>query len=774
MKNLNKKIVSFAILSAMITVNVFAADRTDSGSMSNSGAWMSNLSWTWLLYSSWNTLTGITSPNVDELSKYLWTGSLDGIILDYEKDLKNSKNTKKLDTLYKEKNNFKSRKISSEMKDDILNQSFLKTKRNKIKDTISKDFADTNAVMNTLVSSMKKQKKELYRLLVRSTLSLDDLKNTMSFFDTAEINYVNDSWDKKVYEVLLPYSGKIAKIIWKWIESGELPENLFPNIEVIQPFAVKVNSDTTYLSGELLNNIWGITKIWAQDYQKWLSNKQKVKIWIIDTWIDYNNLDLASNIYKNPSEIAGNALDDDKNGYIDDVNGYNFVANNGNSLDDHGHGTHVSWIAWAKVNGKWVFWVNSNAYLIPLKVLDKSWAWSSYSIVDAINYAANNGIKVINLSLGWNGNPLNDVMCNAITQAKAKWVITIVAAGNENADVNAKVPAWCSDAITVWAVDSNLKKASFSNYGNEVDVSAPGVGIYSTVLNNSYASWNGTSMATPFVAWLVSSILANNPNVTYTDVKQILVNNSDSPVSTVNIWKFINMTKVMTYLSVSVDSNSGTIIPPTTGSGSTGTWVTSTGTLTPPPTTWTWTTGTWGTSTGNILPLLTLTSTKVSINKYTLSVQASDTDGKIVSSILYKDNVQVSTGTSYTLDIIKDTTISVTVIDDKGWKTTKSIVLKYENPPVIIPPVVNISPVITFTTWIYNARNNYVLISGNDKDGKITKEDIYINWKLTYSYTFNSASTKLYLYYTKWYKFTLKVAMKDNKWWISEKSLDIK
>lgn len=84
-----------------------------------------------------------------------------------------------------------------------------------------------------------------------------------------------------------------------------------------------------------------------------------------------------------------------------------------------------------------------------LKVLDASGAGSSYDIAEAVNYAANNGIPVINLSLGGNGTPSNDMMCNAITAARAKGTIAVVAAGNENADVSRKVPAGCKDAVTV-------------------------------------------------------------------------------------------------------------------------------------------------------------------------------------------------------------------------------------------------------------------------------------------------------------------------------------
>lgn len=713
--------------------------------ITNAVSWALNNALSWTLNNTW--LTNLE----DSLKDVIWSWALDNLFSDYEKDLKGKKDSKKLDKLYKEKKNIKNKQISQELKDDVLNNSLSKIKRKKLRDSISQDMQNNPQILNTLVKSMKNSQKESYRFLIKTDLSIDELKNTINFFDKAEIKYLNDDWTKKVYEVLLPFSGKISRIIWNAIETWEVPENLLPNIEIISPYAVKLNADSVYLSGELLPNMWWITKMWAQNYQKWLKSKSKVKIWIIDTWIDYNNPELSWNIFVNSSEISWNWVDDDKNWYIDDVKWYNFIANSPNSLDDHGHGTHVAWIAWAIVNWKWVFWVNSNASLIPLKVLDASWYGSSYAIVDAINYAANNQIKVLNLSLGWNGNPLNDIMCNAITNAKAKWVITIVAAWNENADVSAKVPAWCKDAITVWAVDNTLTKASFSNYWAEVDVSAPWVNIYSTVLNNSYASWNGTSMATPFVSWLVWAMLAVNPTLTYDSIKQNLLTNSDNVNSWVNIWRFANMTKVMNSLWFAEDST-GTTTP-----------------TTPPPTS-SWSTSSWTTSSGTInkAPTLSLTLTTLSTNKYSVTANATDSDWKVVKYEFFKDNVFVWSGTSYTTDVTKDTTILVKVTDDKWAITQASTVLKYTQ------PTTNSLPVITYTSWIYSSTTNYVLINAKDSDWKVTKEEIYINWVLRYVYSFNANATNIYLYYTKWSIFTLKTVVTDDKWAKSEKSISIK
>ncbi len=261
-----------------------------------------------------------------------------------------------------------------------------------------------------------------------------------------------------------------------------VPEKLF-DFPIVQP--VLVTADATIdpsLTGESIVNLWGMTKMETTNYQSGLSlQPNPVAIAIIDTGLDRNHKDLSKNTWINTKEIAGNKIDDDGNGYVDDVNGYDFINGDADPMDDHGHGTHVSGSAAGVVNRGGVFGVNSSAKVLGLKVLSAAGNGSSYDVYRAVYYAANNGIKVINLSLGGAGNPSNDPICNAIDYAKSKGTITVVAAGNSNVNVSNQVPAGCTNAITVSAVGSNLAKASFSNYGSKVDVAAPGVSVYSSL-----------------------------------------------------------------------------------------------------------------------------------------------------------------------------------------------------------------------------------------------------------------------------------------------------
>lgn len=689
----------------------------------------------------------------DSIKNVSGTWVISSVLNAYEDDLNKKKDTIKLQSLWSEKENMRSGKISQTLKDEILANTLSGVKIKNLRDDLKilKNANNETVALQTIIDSTKKDgKQNKYKLLVKTNLSFTELKDLLNFFDAVEINNVYSN----VYEITFGKGGKLGDFLVKSIEAGTLPENLFGKVEIVKP--VLVQSNGTFLNWESSTLSWGIAKIWAQNYQETLSKKQKIKVWVIDTGINLTHPDLVKNIYTNPGEIAGNALDDDKNGYIDDVNGYNFIANTSQANDDHGHGSHVAWVIWASVNAAGIYWVNSNASLVPLKVLSAQWYGSSYAIVNAIKYAADNGIKVVNLSLGWTGDPATDPMCSAITYAKSKGTLSIVAAGNENADVSTKVPAWCSDAITVWAVDSNLTKASFSNYGAKVDVSAPGVNIYSTYLGTQYVSMNGTSMATPFVAWLTSAMLAST-GVLAGDVKGLLTTTWDNVTSSVNIGKFINMKNVMTKIWVRDDSllGTGTTTPPSTGTGTTGTG----------------STGTWGTSTGNILPVLSLTGVKLSTNYYQVKAIASDADGTIAGYAFYNSWVLAYSGTAntYNIAITKDTIIRVDVIDNKWGKTSQSITLKYE-----APVIVNQLPIVNTTYSVY--QKNYFKIDNSisDTDGTIKEFQIYINDKLYYNYTnLNYKNIWVSFYINKW-TYNVKVVAKDNSWWVTQKVTTVK
>lgn len=672
-----------------------------------------------------------------------WTWSIWEIINKYEDYLKNTKDWTRLKKLLKERDRLKSRNVSDDLKNEIINNAiFNASKRwldsdnelSKINDKWLKERA-----LNSLKNSTKV--KEDYRLIVSTSLNIDDLKTTLSFFDNLTVNLLSTditTW-KNTYELIFPNKWKFARAMANYIEAGQIPSTLFDWIEIVQPVLLKQIWASDYLSWETLTQTWWITKIWAEKYQYALSQKAKIKIWVIDTWIDYTHSELISNLDTSLSK--------------------NFVNTTVSANDDHWHGTHVAWIIWAWVNWKWIFWVDSNVSLVALKVLSRDWYGSSYAIVDAINYASANWIKVINMSLWGSGTPTNDIICNAITNAKAKWTISVVAAWNENSDVSTKVPAWCSDAITVWAVDSTLTKASFSNYWTEVDVSAPGVNIYSTYKWNTYATMAGTSMATPFVAWMVWSILSSTW-WTYDSVKSALISNWLAVNSSVNIGKFISMPNTMKALWIADDLsyiNTWTTNPPSTWSGITNSGSTNTWVVTPPV---------------NILPTLSISSTKLSTNNYQITASAQDVDWKIVWYNFFVNNILAYSWTlnTYKLSITANTTIKVIAIDNSWWTANQSLSLTYEAPVIL-----NKLPIINSSYRVYWKYYNLVTTSANDSDWYITNFSIYINNVLTYNYAnLRYKSLSFNMYTIKWKTYTIRTVAKDNSWWISEKTIIVK
>lgn len=252
-----------------------------------------------------------------------------------------------------------------------------------------------------------------------------------------------------------------------------------------------------------------------------------VLVAVVDTGVDYQHADLASNIWVNPGEIAGNGVDDDGNGYIDDTRGWNFVAGNNDPYDDNQHGTHVSGtIAALGNNAKGVVGVNRQARILPLKFLNAQGYGYTSDAVEAIYYAIGQGAKVMNHS--WSGGSYSRALADAFTAAQNANIVMAVAAGNTAQDIDATptYPAALTHAniITVAATTHNDSLAYFSNYGARgVDMGAPGEAILSTVPGSGYAAYSGTSMATPHVAGAASLLLALNPNLTHAQIKDTLL-----------------------------------------------------------------------------------------------------------------------------------------------------------------------------------------------------------------------------------------------------------
>ncbi len=257
---------------------------------------------------------------------------------------------------------------------------------------------------------------------------------------------------------------------------------------------------------------------------------------VVDTGVDYNHRDLAGNIWVNEAELNGiEDIDDDGNGYVDDVYGYDFINQDADPKDDHGHGTHCSGIIAAKGNNELdITGVCWNAKIMSLKFVGAGGLGSILDAIEAFYYAIENGAEVISNS--WGGGGYLESAQEAINYAYSQGVIMVAAAGNDNTNVPF-YPANYANMISVAATDSNDDRASFSNYGDWIDLAAPGVDILSlraqgTSMGTTYDDYkttaSGTSMACPHVAGACAMLISINPLLSIDDVNDILRQTADA------------------------------------------------------------------------------------------------------------------------------------------------------------------------------------------------------------------------------------------------------
>jgi subtilisin family serine protease len=199
--------------------------------------------------------------------------------------------------------------------------------------------------------------------------------------------------------------------------------------------------------------------------------------------------------------------------------GYDFVDNDSNANDCHGHGTHV-----AGTIGGSHYGLAKSVHLVAVRVLDCNGYGSYTGIIAGINWvvAHKTGPAIINMSIGGPASPALD---SAVNAAVAAGVVVAVAAGNENTDACTVSPARAPNALTVGATDQNDARAYFSNYGSCLDIFAPGVGITSDYYTSDTAAagMSGTSMASPHVAGAAALILGEHPTYPPADVRAALI-----------------------------------------------------------------------------------------------------------------------------------------------------------------------------------------------------------------------------------------------------------
>lgn len=208
------------------------------------------------------------------------------------------------------------------------------------------------------------------------------------------------------------------------------------------------------------------------------------------------------------------------------LNGYNFVDDTTLTSDTHSHGTACAGIiAGEGLTENSVRGLAPAAYILPVKVMNENGKGESFAVVEGIVYAVDRGAKVINLSIGTKAN--SKILREAIDYARKHGAIVVASAGNDGWE-EVLFPANYEDVICVGAVDANLNHAPFSNFGNSVDIAAPGVGVYTTAPEGGYMSFSGTSSSAPFVSGALAALISENPHDSFEEIYQKLLDSADN------------------------------------------------------------------------------------------------------------------------------------------------------------------------------------------------------------------------------------------------------
>jgi subtilisin family serine protease len=293
-----------------------------------------------------------------------------------------------------------------------------------------------------------------------------------------------------------------------------------------------INSDDSFMNAQTHLSAdyplgTGVTRAWDLSV-----GSQSVVVAVLDSGIDYLHPDLSDNMWVNHSEIPGNGIDDDLNGYVDDVHGIDAHSRTGDPFSLDVHGTHVSGIIGARGNnGFGVSGVNWDVALMPIKATDRQGFFSTSDIARGLQYVRmmreefGVPIKVVNGSFG--GFSPSEVEFQSIKDLRDADILFIAAAGNENQNIdqNPIYPASypLSNIVSVVATDQQGGRAVFSNYGLvNADIGAPGVGVLSTLPQASYGRLDGTSMATPIVTGAIALAISMRPELSASELRAAL------------------------------------------------------------------------------------------------------------------------------------------------------------------------------------------------------------------------------------------------------------
>jgi thermitase len=407
----------------------------------------------------------------------------------------------------------------------VLTHSFdVKTTAENIESTVEKTISSIGLDKDGELLVEVKDGKQITDL--QSIIKKYNLEYSVAFPQIADADKT-DLDDYYLINIPTEFESKREEIEQAFMDSGLsdwVEENEVLSVKPMRSKTTKIARPNYGINDPGLDNVWAFQKMeMAKLYQliqsKKLVPKKKALVVILDTGVDADHEDIKDN-YKRIRAKYG--------------------------TDGHGHGTHCAGIAAAVSNnnkGIASFAPNNGFYDVSsIQVLSSNGSGTEQGIIKGIIEAADNGGDILSLSLG---GPSSDrkqrAYQKAVDYARLKGCIVVVAAGNSNMNARDYAPANTPGVITVSAVDEALNRAVFSNTVQDVTmgIAAAGVNIYSATPNNGYAAWNGTSMATPYVAGLLGLMKSLNPDLTTEQAYKILKETGIDTGSTDLTGKFI-------------------------------------------------------------------------------------------------------------------------------------------------------------------------------------------------------------------------------------------
>lgn len=303
-----------------------------------------------------------------------------------------------------------------------------------------------------------------------------------------------------------------------------------------------IPNDTSFATQWALNNTGqsgGLVDADIDAPEAWniTTGSSGVVVAVIDSGVDYTHPDLIANMWVNPGEIPGDGIDNDGNGYIDDIYGWDFANDDGDPMDDNGHGTAASGIiAAVGNNGVGVSGINWGAQIMALKYADENFVASTSSVIAAVNYATmmrqdyGVNVRVTNNSYGIFG--YSQALNDAIAASGDAGIMFVASAGNTSSDndIGPQYPAnyLLDNVLSVAATDRNDNLASFSSFGaTTVHLGAPGVSVLTTRLGGTYSGFGGTSAAAPMVAGVAALLWDASPYASVAQVREAILAGTD-------------------------------------------------------------------------------------------------------------------------------------------------------------------------------------------------------------------------------------------------------